>query len=258
MSVTIDASSPAVVTGNSVNAITTVSFNPPANSLILAMNVWATSGTSATSVAMTNNGAALDTAWSQVTVQDQFIGTNDGHASIYWGRITSGRTGMTITATPTAGKPFDNYGLLKVYIITGFNTSNPLGTNGRGESDSNAITPTVYTSTATNSRGFGCGSDATANGVAPTSSDTSGGTVAIASGIDGIALSKAAVTAVSGTGVTLNFDATGAGAENWNWVAVEVRGDDEGGGGGRTVLNTRAFPLGMAIGMNWRSAGECS
>ncbi len=31
-----------------------------------------------------------------------------------------------------------------------------------------------------------------------------------------------------------------------------------GGGGGRTTHNTRAFPLGMAIGMNWVGPGDCS
>lgn len=44
-------------------------------------------------------------------------------------------------------------------------------------------------------------------------------------------------------------------------VGDAVIDDWEGGdlsAGGRTAKNTRAFPLGMAIGMNWRMAGECS
>lgn len=31
-----------------------------------------------------------------------------------------------------------------------------------------------------------------------------------------------------------------------------------GGGGGRVTKNTRAFPLGMAVGMNWVGSGDCS
>lgn len=45
-------------------------------------------------------------------------------------------------------------------------------------------------------------------------------------------------------------------ASNIEVAAVAL--SDSGGGGGRTTKNTRAFPLGMAIGMNWRSAGDCS
>lgn len=41
----------------------------------------------------------------------------------------------------------------------------------------------------------------------------------------------------------------------WGMGALALKA---GGGGGRTTKNTRAFPLGMAIGMNWVGPGDCS
>src|SRR3546814_9310570 len=60
---------------------------------------------------------------------------------------------------------------LKVYVVTGQHATTPIGAVGEGSSTTNAITPNAYTSTANNSRGFGCATDWNANGV-PTSTDT--------------------------------------------------------------------------------------
>ena len=46
-------------------------------------------------------------------------------------------------------------------------------------------------------------------------------------------------------------------AESQGW-AVSGVAMKAASGGGRTTKNTRAFPLGMAIGMNWVGPGECS
>lgn len=62
-------------------------------------------------------------------------------------------------------------------------------------------------------------------------------------------------------------DATGAASVTHSWtlapsgtwaiVATDIAVAG-GGGGGKVTKNTRSFPLGMAIGMNWREPGVCS
>ena len=227
MPIAIDASSPALATGNSVTAVTTATFNPPANSLLIAVSMWDTTGAVTPSVAMTNNGAALDVAWTLAKKMDQSTGATDGLVHIYTGQITSSRTGMTITSTPSGtGFAFDERGGLKVYVVTG-HTASPLGATGSGESATNNITPTVYTSTVNNSWCFGGATNKTDLG-APTSTDVETA-FSLAFAVEGEAVTKAAATATSGTGETLNFDAAGASAAAWNWAAIEIKPAAAGG-----------------------------
>jgi hypothetical protein len=48
---------------------------------------------------------------------------------------------------------------MKVYVITGADTASPIGASGEGSSTADNLTPTAYTSTVNNSRGFGVGNE---------------------------------------------------------------------------------------------------
>lgn len=50
--------------------------------------------------------------------------------------------------------------------------------------------------------------------------------------------------------------ATLSASTEWGAIGEEIKA--AAGGGGRTTKNTRAFPLGMAVGMNWVMPGQCS
>jgi len=213
--ITFDSSTPAVASSNGA-AVTTAAFNPPNNSLLVAC-VMSNSNTGQNiTITMSNNGSAV--TWTNQVERDLGDGgAVRGHASIWTTPLTTGRTGMTVTATSNTGS--GGIGM-KVFVITGHDTSSPIGAVGEGSSTTNNITPNALTTTVNAVRVLGCAGDWNDLGL-PTTTDT--GYAFNASGYDGIAVHKAADTASAGTTVTLNFDAGGTGAPEWNWVAVEVK-----------------------------------
>lgn len=212
-----DASSPAIVTGNSVTSVTTAAFTPPNDHILVAESIWDTTGTPAAVIEITNNGAAL--TWTQQKHLDGSTTGQDGVVAIWTAPLPVGRS-ITVTSTPTnTGLSFDERGGLKVYAVPA-DMADPVGATGSGQSTTNDITPTVYTSTVDNSRGYGCASNKTDRGL-PVSSDEEHA-FTIGSAVEGMANYKASVTTPSGSGVTLNFDAFGTGTAQWNWIAVEI------------------------------------
>lgn len=217
--IAIDASTPAIVSaGNPSKSVTTAAFNPPDTSLLLVCTFSDTSiSDENVTITMSNNGAAL--TWTTIVERDESdAGASEGHASAHYALLSTARTGMTVTMTSNTT---ENGGVaMKVFVITGHDTADPIGASGEGSANQNNTTPTIYTSTVNNSRGFGCATDWNQLGT-PTSTDTEFA-YDLAGDISGLAAHKASDTTPSGTAVTMNFDAAGTGAAKWNWVGVEV------------------------------------
>lgn len=209
MAIAIDASTPALV--DDVDAATTASFTAPADSLLVALCAFG-GGTGTNTV--TNSGTAL--TWT-MRVNHQ-IGEDTGAyaatAAIFTA-VAPTAVARTVTATPSTG--FTQVSL-KLLVVTGADTTTPVGAVGENHSTTANLTASAYTSTVANSRAVGIAADAL-DGATPTSSDVGFG-IAPGDEYSGIAVYKAADTTLVGSAVTLNFN--GSGSRNWNWVAVEV------------------------------------
>lgn len=154
--------------------------------------------------------------------------TFTGLAAAYYHKVVSPITGLTITLTEVDGTDGDSPAI-KVYSCTGYDTADPIGAVGEGNSTANNFTTSAVTS-ETAGTFFVVGTDWAENG-APTSSDlavTGFNTTGDISGGSGF---KAIGSA--GASVTGNLDSPGATASNWVAVWFEIR-DAGGGGGGAT------------------------
>ncbi|OGJ56683.1 hypothetical protein A3D88_02805 [Candidatus Peribacteria bacterium RIFCSPHIGHO2_02_FULL_52_16] len=217
--IAIDASSPARATGTppNANALVSASFTPPNSSLLLVMVSADNSQGSNITISVSDSTGLT---WTNIVERDKGdAGAEDGHASA-WYALQPTSQSMTVSVTRTAGLGGTERISFKVYVITGHDTSDPIGASGENSSTTNNITPTIYTSTVNNSRGFGCATDWNALGL-PSSTDTEDAEHD-ALQISLLSAHKAADTSPSGTAVTMNFDGFGTSAAAWNWVGVEV------------------------------------
>jgi hypothetical protein len=211
MPIAIDASTPAIVSGTT--SATTASFTAPADSLLVAL---CAAGGGASTLSMSNSGTAL--TWT--TQVQHIIGEDTGAFSVaafIATAVPATSVARTVTfASSTGGATVD----MKLLVVTGADVAGtPVGAKGEGHSTTANLSPTVFTSTLDLSRAMGIAADADASG-SPTSSDV-GFAFNHIFDQSGIAVYKAADTALAGTGVTLNFNGTG-GTRSWNWAAVEV------------------------------------
>lgn len=215
MAIAVDASTPAVASG-SADPWTTPSFTAPAGSLLVCC-VMADALASA-DVTLTPSSTGL-TFTERARRTGTESGAQSGVAAIFTAPVASG-VARTVSVTTSAGDTEDNGGL-KVWVVTGAATP-PVGATGEGSSTTDSITPTALTTTANGSLVIGCATEWNVLGAPTSTDDATTAAYTVAGGISGIAPRKASATAASGTAVTLNFDAFGAGAPAWNWCAVEI------------------------------------
>lgn len=220
MALAIDASTPVIASvGSGVFTVATASFTPPIDALLVAAcfsdNGTGTSNDPAPTV--TNSGTAFTWALGPARNPSEDTG---GSAKIYTAKVTVSQA-MTVTYATGGSASTGHACKLKVYVVTGQDLTSPIGAVGEGSSVVNSITPTVYTSTVDLSLAIGCAVDWAANGV-PTSTDIEDG-AHTAGNISAVACYKASTTTPSGSAVTLDFDAAGAAAADWNWVALEIK-----------------------------------
>jgi hypothetical protein len=199
MIVAIDASSPTLKASFG-GGQTTDSFNPPDNSLLVAISFGYFS-----TITMSNNGSSLSWAASV-----QSIG---GAIATFTAPLLAARSGMTVSSDGVTG----GYAALKVYVVTGADLSSPIGATGSGSSSTNNATVSAYTSTKAGSRGIGGAWDSSGLGT-PSSTDDEEGFNGSQSGM---AISKASNTSAAGSSVTFNLDAP-PGTPSWEWVALEI------------------------------------
>ena len=210
MAIAVNDSRWARATGNNGNDGPTSSQTPAADSVLIA--VVQTTDSDGT-ITVSGGGASLAVAWAQQVV------TAAGRTYIWTATVGPSPGAFQILADDGEG------GLggpitIKVYEITGAHPADYIGATATGTSASENITPTVFNSTADNSRTFGGGIDTVGNLIAPTSSDV-GDAMVDSGGFGGIAVYKAADTATSGTGVTLNFNGSEV-TGGWSWAAIEI------------------------------------
>lgn len=220
MAIAIDASSPARVAGTPATNvdITSASFTPPNNSILVVCVSADTQGTGAL-VFSVRDSIDTTTGWTSRVHQNP-SGSIGGACAIWTKAITTGQA-MTVSVRRTSGSGGTNRLSMKVYVVTGGDTSSPAGNTGQGTSTTINITPNAYTSSVNNSRGFGCATDWSPE-QAPTSTDEED--AAFYSGhIGAISLYKAADTASSGSTVTVNFNAGTGATPQWTWVALEIK-----------------------------------
>lgn len=215
MPIAVDATTPALVSGTS-STQTTAAFSPPASTLLVACVAFEAAGNAGATITLSNTGTGL--TWTQRARRDgNDSGGNTGIAAIYTAPNNGSQAGITVSAVSSVGS---DAGGLKLFVVTGANLGSPVGASGEGSSTDSDITPNVYVSTVANSRAFGMFSDDSAEG-SNTSTDT-GFDFMVFGRLGGLAVHKAADTAVAGSTVTLNCN-NGEGFSEFNWVAVEIK-----------------------------------
>ncbi len=213
MAIAIDASSPAIVL-TAADPVTTASFSPPANTLLVACVF--VENTTDTAITLSNTGTAL--TWTErrrrTTAE---AGVNAGQIAIYTAPNVSAQAGITVTASVAS---VTSNAAIKVYVLTGADLTTPVGDSGEGSSTTNNDTVAAYTSTVNNSRGICAAQDWLALGT-PSSTDDE---ETFSNGaLSGMAVTKSANTTPSGSSVTFNLDAAGTSTPRWLWVAVEIK-----------------------------------
>ncbi len=218
MAVAIDPSSPSIIHG--LEALTTASFSPPADSVLVAHVFIEDSSISdiSTQVVISNTGTAR--TWTlRVSRQTSQIadGNSYGAVAIFTAPNPTALSGITVTMSIPSLTAYSGF---KAQVVTGGDLSNPVAALGYGHFGTNSSTPTVYTSTVADSLGLIAAQDWFDQGM-PSSTDveeafTSGG-------LAGMAIVKSSTTPTPGTAVTANMDASGSSSTRWIWVAVEMR-----------------------------------
>jgi hypothetical protein len=230
--VAVDASSPNRVsvfssdclTANTDRVATTAAFNPPDNSVLIVLANADTADTPDTTtdpnVLITNNGAAL--TWTQISERDRFadVGANNGHVSAFYATLTTGRTGMTVTATNDLNNKGCDF-TMRLFVVTGANMNNPIGNKTEGSSATSNLTTTTYTSSVNNSLGFFTGTDWSSLGT-PLSTGTTYDPFRDGTELSGISGYNDALTTPAGSAVSFNLNAGAAGTAAWNWLSFEV------------------------------------
>lgn len=208
MALALDASTPAFAAA-STKPWTTASFNPPNNSLLVAV-VCADWFNGTPTITFTDSLGQLT-----FTSQKRQGAVNQGLCEIFTAEVGSNGGSRTISATTNLA---DQSGGVKVYVFTGYQTGTPIDTTGGGSSTTNNITPTVLTTGVDGCWVVGGGTDWNALG-APTSTDVN--EAFSDANLSLIVVRKSALTSPAGA-VTLNFDAAGTGAPQWTYAAVSV------------------------------------
>lgn len=179
MALAIDGSSPAVVTSTAGVTVTSASFTPPSGSVLLVS--WAGNsgpGSTPSSPTITDNlGVHLTYTLIGWRSHADAAPSVDGQAAMWWAVVG---TSAAMTVTVTNGDGSDPAGnALKVRVLTGADTTTPIGASGKAASASAASIAQAYTASASNGWGFiadcdwdlkgaqsagtGCASDGSAN-----------------------------------------------------------------------------------------------
>src|SRR5688572_32343873 len=126
MAIAIDASSPIRFTGTPANNvdITSASFTPPAGS-VLVVCVSADTNGNTDNITISVSGGSL--TWTNRVEHDPGdAGAMGGHASI-WTAVQASSVSMTVSVRRTAGNGSTGRISVKVYVVTGADTTTPTG-----------------------------------------------------------------------------------------------------------------------------------
>src|SRR6266540_199386 len=214
MALAVDSSSPAFVRGSGTS-VTTASFSPPANSVLVAfVNADLNTGATNETCAMSSGGGL---SW-------QLAGRHNGSpgavCEVWVAKADAAPGSITATCTDNLGNSAGSEIGLYLRVLTDSGNGTPAGI---GASNTGAAVSLNYTSTVANSWGFAVGMDSSGtatitagSGQTVLNSVASGG---FNSGDDIYCWRQNATTAVVGTTVTMNMTSPSSGL---HMVAVEV------------------------------------
>jgi hypothetical protein len=203
---------PAWTTNSGTNAVTSATFSPAANSLIIVPSV-CDSGTGSITCVVTDS---VGLTWTPIGTAQ--VGTGGGTVAASWAFTSASHAGMTVTATWSGSGTTSTKGV-KPVTYTGTASTSAVVSKAQSTSTTNNLSVNV-TNTNNGCRMVATGIEWNALGL-PTSTDTA---VAFhsAGNIDGISVYKAANTSGTGQTVTLNFDAGSTGAAAWSYKIFEI------------------------------------
>ena len=228
MAISRDASSPVSFAltppGNDDPTGTSASFTPPLDSVITVCIGCDTAAGTTPTVTISNTGFTVDT-WTTHVERGDAEGTA-GYDAIASALVTASAAGtVTVTVNNIGVGGSAQRGQAFVDVWTGADTTAAGGklgdaTPNEGSSTTNNITPTAADAITADSRIIGMATDWNALGAGSSTDEET--TFHISGTISGMRVYKASDSS-SGTSPTLNFDAAGTGAADWNWVAIALK-----------------------------------
>lgn len=236
MALAIDASSPATAVNTSFSAtltVTTASFTPPANSLLVVL--WSAdepTGPAGTPSITDSRGTPLTYTLQQFCHGGSPTPSNPGQAAIWTAPVPTS-SAMTITVTNNVTvNGFDS--ALRVLVITDGGQPT-VGTSSKNSATGTSMAMT-YTATQTGSWGFGCYVDwdevTTPSGGTGTTLIDNGDTGNVRYGF----ARRTTADGSSGSATTLNLNLTTSSA-HMNWAAVEILPNAGGGSNFTSTVN---------------------
>lgn len=240
MAIAVDASSPARVSAATAASATTAAFNPPVCVLVVCTSGDTGPGAS-TTVTVTSNGTALTWVPVQTRSSSDTGAATGGVAAIHYAILTGARTAMTVTSTITGtGSAAAS---MKVYCLTGVDTTTPLGASTKSSATTNNLTTNAITTVGAAGLGLVCGTDYNQLGV-PVSADTTFSGFDTSGHISGGSGYK--TLAAAGSSATFNLDAGGTGAADWNYAVAEFLAAAGGGAPDPVPARPVVAPMGAA------------
>jgi hypothetical protein len=223
MALVIDASTPAVATGNVTLNLNTATFTPPDNVLLLAM--WCGDSASAVDPSTPSIADSTGLSWSTDIWDHRTSGTPtlDGQAAVFHALAGASGGSMHVTATSGSGGVSTTQAY-SCYVITGHDPVAPLGTVGANRQNSGSSLSDGYTASITGGQGFMVVCDWAANSTSTWAAAT--GCTLLAKGTLGGLISYGVVqrTAPDGVvGVTTTLGLTGlVTGGQYHWTLAEV------------------------------------
>lgn len=215
------ASSTARAGGNAITA-TSASFTPAAGTVLVAISHANSNTTGTVTEVTTNSGTGL--TWQRAAFANFGTGGQPGGTFIDVA-VVAVSASMTVTATTTNNNTTtsDRYTSLRVWVVTGADTTDPIGASAHNGSTTNNLTTTAFTTLGASSLGFCGGTDWAAPSGSIVSSDM---------GANGDAFNSTAILngfggwknlSTLGSSATFNLDSPGAAAAQWTWASCEIQ-----------------------------------
>jgi hypothetical protein len=218
----LNPSTPAAVKNNA-QTLTTASFTPPAGSVLyICVMLNSTTGITNGENYLTQITDNLSTHLTY-TLQKQYgtASTNSALVYLYTAPVSTAQA-MTVSITQNATNTAGNNAMLQVLVITGANSSSPVGNTAGAWGPTTNISGTVYNSSVNDSWSWLIYNDWNAEAVptVPSGETVYGSYTNIA--LTAAVIENNSVTATSGTAVTLGTSTPTSGVE-LAWIAFEMK-----------------------------------
>ncbi len=208
----IDASTPASVevVSTGLTTLTTASFTPPAGSVLYIMVGIDSSGSDPNKITSITDNLGAHLSYTLVKKKGIELG-GDSLSYLYTAVIVNSQA-MTVSVTEQ-DEPNSSMSYMKVLVVTGANTSSPVGVSGGGRGATGVVSGT-YISTVNNSWGWLIYSDWNDQAIpTPGANQTLYDSYFVNFNDTYAIIQQNSTTASAGTSVTMNTTAPVAGAQ---------------------------------------------